>query len=103
MQEAISKNSKKRNLASANFSDFDEAYQQRIREQVEQANCETTDAVSGASSVTSPSVQPKKQDPRGTRGTGYIFIVDVQVLVMIQLGYILMRGKTTHPLTRAGG
>ena len=33
-----------------------------------------------ASYVTSPSVQPKKQDLQGTRGNGYIFIVDVQVL-----------------------
>ena len=36
--------------------------------------------MSVASSVTSPSVQPKKRDPRRTQGTGYIFIVDVQVL-----------------------
>ena len=40
----------------------------------------TVDTVSVASSVTSPSVQPKNQDPRGTHGTSYIFIVDVQVL-----------------------
>ena len=76
------RNSKKQNLASANFSDFDEASQLRIREQVQQANTsrEKVDTVSIASSVASPSLQPKKLDPRGTRGTGYIFIVDVQVL-----------------------
>jgi hypothetical protein len=75
-------NSEKQNLASANFSDFDKASQQRIWEQVQQAgtNRETVDTVSVASSVTSPSVQPKKRDPQGTRGNGYIFIVDVQVL-----------------------
>ena len=76
------KSTKKHSLESANFSSFDEASQERIREQLHQANinCETTDAVSVASSVTSPSVQPKIQDPRGTRGTRYIFIVYVQFL-----------------------
>jgi hypothetical protein len=76
------KNSKKQNLTSTKFSDFDEASQQRIQEQVQQAdtNRETVDTVSVASSVTSLSVQPKKRDPRVTRGMGYIFIVDVQVL-----------------------
>ena len=42
--------------------------------------CKTVDTVSVASSITSSSVQLKKRNPRGTRGTGYIFIVDVQVL-----------------------
>ena len=73
------KNSKKQNLASANFSDFYEASQQRILEQVQQAesNHSKFETVSVASSVTSPSVQPKKLNPCGTRGTGYIFIVDL--------------------------
>ena len=76
------KNSKKQNLASANCYDFDKAYQQRIQEQVQQANTthKTVDNVSVASSVTSTSIQPKNRDPCGTQGTGYIFIVDVQVL-----------------------
>jgi hypothetical protein len=74
-------NSEKRNLASAKFSDFDEASQQRIWKQVLQANtnCETVDTVSVASSVSSPSVHPKNCDPRGKCGMDYIFIVDVQV------------------------
>ena len=73
------KNSKKQNLASANFSYFDEASQQRIQEQVQQSNTnrETVETVSVASSVTSLNVQPKKRDPCGTRGTGYIFVIDV--------------------------
>ena len=52
------KNSKKQNLASANFSDFDEALQQRIQEKVQQADTthETVDTVSVASSITSPSI-----------------------------------------------
>ena len=75
------KNSKKLNLAATNFSDFDEASQQHIWEQLQQTdtNCKTVDTVSVASSVTFLSVQPKKRDPCGTHGTGYIFIVDVQV------------------------
>ena len=66
------KNFKKRTLASVNYSDFDEAIQQRIKEQVQQADTTrvTADTVSIASSVTSPSVQPKKQDPQGTHSTG---------------------------------
>jgi hypothetical protein len=76
------KNSKKQKLTSANFSDFDEGFQKHIQEQIQQADTtpETVDTVSIASSITSQSGQHKKRDPCGTQGTGYIFIVDVQVL-----------------------
>jgi hypothetical protein len=76
------KNSKKRNLATANLSDFDEASQQRIREQVLQSNTKSNvgDATSVISAVTTTSHQSKTRDPQGKRSLGYIFVVDVQVL-----------------------
>ena len=76
------KNSKKRNLATTKFLDFDNVSQQRIREQVLQADTthEVGDTTSVISAVTSMSQQSKKQDPHGKRNTGYIFIVDVWLL-----------------------
>ena len=76
------KNSKKQNLATTNLSDFDEVSQQRIWEQVLQSNTKSKvgDATSVISAVTTTSQQSKTRDPQGKRNTGYIFIVDVQVL-----------------------
>ena len=79
------KNSKKRNLATPNYSDFDEVSQQRIWDQVLQTNTksEVGDTTRVISAVTTTSQQSKKQDPRGKHNTGYIFIVDVQVLAAV--------------------
>ena len=76
------KNSKKRSLANTNLSDFDEASQQQIREQVLQSNTKSDggDAPSVVSAVTTTTTQSKTRDPQGKRGHGYIFVVDVQVL-----------------------
>ena len=76
------KNSKKRNLATTNLSDFDDVSQQRIREQVLQSNTKSDvgDATSVISAVTSTSQQSKTQDPQGKRNSGYVFIIDVQIL-----------------------
>ena len=55
------KNSKKRNLATTNLSDFDNVSQHRIREQVLQSNTKSNmgDATSVISAVTSTSQQSK--------------------------------------------
>jgi hypothetical protein len=65
------KNSKKQNLATTNFLDFDNVSQQRIWEQVLQTNTkgEVGDTTSVISAVTSTSQQSKKQDPQGKRNT----------------------------------
>ena len=66
-KKQFTKNTKKQNFASTNFSDFNKASQQRIRAQVQQAKTsrKTIDTVSVASSVTSPSVHPKTKIPAG--------------------------------------
>jgi hypothetical protein len=74
-------NTKRKNLGTANFLDFDEAGQKRIREQVLNAmgSCDVvSDNTSVASLVTTPSTVAT---PAG-RGRGHprIFVVDVQVL-----------------------
>jgi hypothetical protein len=90
-QKQFKQNTKRKNLGTANFADFDKAGQQRIREQVLQAmgNHEISNATSIASSVTTPSsVIPSASAGRGRGGKGRgfqggggrIFIVDVQVL-----------------------
>jgi hypothetical protein len=67
------KHSKKRNLATTNLADFDKVSQQLIWEQVLQSNTkgDVDDSTSFISAVT---LQSKKSK------SGYIFIVDVQVL-----------------------
>jgi hypothetical protein len=76
------KNSKKRNLETTNLSYFDEASQQRIWEQVLQSNTKSDggNATSVVSAVTTTTNQSKTRDPQGKRSSGYIIIVDVQVL-----------------------
>jgi hypothetical protein len=76
------KNSKKRNLATTNFLDFDDVSQQRIWEQVLQtgAKSEVGDTTSVISAITSTSQQPKKRDPQRKRNTGFILIAEAQVL-----------------------
>jgi hypothetical protein len=76
------KNSKKRNLATKNLSDFDKVSQQRIWEQVFQSNTkkDLDDSTRIISAVTSTSQQSKMQDPQKKRSSDYVFIVDVQVL-----------------------
>ena len=52
-------NIKRKNLGTANYSDFDSAGQERIREQVllslKDGHCEISDSTSVASSITTPS------------------------------------------------
>jgi hypothetical protein len=71
--------SKKRNLATINLADFDEVSQQRIREQVLQSTIkgDVDDSTSVISAVT---LQSKPQNSQKKSKSGYIFIVDVQVL-----------------------
>jgi len=71
--------SKKRNLATINLADFDEVSQQRIQEQVLQSTIkgDVDDSTSVISAVT---LQSKPQNSQKKSKSGYIFIVDVQVL-----------------------
>jgi len=93
-QKRHSQNTKRKNLGTANFADFDPASQDRIQEQVlltmRGAGREISDATSVASSITTPSSVvpsggggrgggPGRGSPAG-RGGGRIFIVDVPVL-----------------------
>jgi hypothetical protein len=75
---------KRKNLGTANFTDFDEAGQQRIREQCLAAlgGQEVSDYISVTSSLTGPgSYAPRASRGRGRGGTGNrIFVVDVSVL-----------------------
>ena len=90
-QKRFRQNTKRKNLGTANYSDFDSAGQERIREQVllslKDGHREISDSTSVASSITTPSsVLPTANAGRG-RGAGgrassgsRIFIVDVPVL-----------------------
>ncbi len=71
--------SKKRNLATTNLADFDKVFQQRIWEQVFQSTIkgDVDDSTSVISAVT---LQSKPQNFQKKSKSGYIFIVDVQVL-----------------------
>jgi hypothetical protein len=88
-QKRARQNTKRKNLGTANFADFDAAGQDRIREQVlltlKNGNRELIDTTSVASSVTTPSsVSPAASRGQGQGGSaggrGHIFIVDVTVL-----------------------
>ena len=93
-QKRHRQNTKRKNLGTANFADFDDAGQARIREQVllalRESGREISDATSVASSITTPSaVVPATGRGRGSgagrgtpagRGGGRIFIIDVPVL-----------------------
>jgi hypothetical protein len=85
-------NTKRKNLGTANYSDFDSAGQECIKEQVllslKNGHCEISDTNSVASSVTTPcSVLPTTNGDQGRGGPGgrasngsRIFIIDVPVL-----------------------
>ena len=88
-QKRARQNTKRKNLGTANFADFDTAGQDCIREQVlltlKHGNREISDTTSVASSVTTPSsVIPAASRGQGQGGSaggrGRIFIVDVTVL-----------------------
>jgi len=89
-QKRHRQNTKQKNLGTANYSDFDLAGQDRIREQVllslKDSHREISDSTSVASSITTPSSVLPNANARG-RGAGgrassgsRIFIVDVPVL-----------------------
>jgi hypothetical protein len=88
-QKRHKQNTKRKNLGTANYSDFDAAGQDRIREQVlislKNGNREISDTTSVASSVTTPSsiVPTNKHGGPGGRvvNGSRIFIADVPVLV----------------------
>ncbi len=102
------RNSKKRNLATTNLSDFDDVSQQRIREQVLQSTTKGNvgDATSVILAVTSTSQQSKTQDSPGKRSAGYIFIIDVQVLAsgspLKQVMPISIQSNLPHILLQLG-
>jgi Tfp pilus assembly protein PilE len=74
------KNSKRKNLATTNLADFDEAFQQRIKEQVLQSTTKS-DGEEGTSVISAVTLQSKPQSSsKKSKSGGYIFIVDVQVL-----------------------
>ncbi len=76
-------NTKRKNLGTANFSDFDAAGQQRIQEQCLAAvgGHEVSNNTSAMSSVTGPgSHAPLAGRGRGRSSGGRIFVVDVSVL-----------------------
>jgi hypothetical protein len=77
-------NVKRKNLGTANLSDFDEARQKRIREQVLQSmgGHEVSDGASVASSVTTPSTLASGSGVARGRGRRQIFVVDVPVLAV---------------------
>jgi len=90
-QKRARQNTKRKNLGTANFANFDTAGQDCIREQVlltlKNGNHEISDTTSVASSVTTPSsVIPAASRGQGQDGNaggrGRIFIVDVTVLAM---------------------
>ena len=102
------KNSKKQNLATTNLSDFDNVSQQRIWEQVLQSNTKSKvgEATSVISAVTTTSQQSKTWDPQGKRNTGYIFIIDAQVLAsgspLKQLMPISIQSNLPHIVQQLG-
>jgi hypothetical protein len=75
-------NTKKKNLWTANLSDFDAAGQQRIQEQVLQsmAGCKISNGTTVALSVTTPSTFAPPGGAACGSGRGRIFVVDVAVL-----------------------
>ena len=89
-QKHARQNTKRKNLGTANFADFDTAGQDCIREQVlltlKNGNREISDTTSVASSVMTSSVIPAASRGQGQDGNaggrGRIFIVDVTILAM---------------------
>ena len=91
-QKRHRQNTKRNNLGTANYSNFDSAGQERIKEQVllslKNGHCEISNTTSVASSVTTPSsVLPTTNGGQGHGGPGgwasngsCIFIIDVPVL-----------------------
>ncbi len=73
--------SKKRNLATTNLADFDKVSQQCIWEQVLQSTTKN-DVDDGTSVISAVTLQSKPRDPQKKRNSGYIFIVDVQILAV---------------------
>jgi hypothetical protein len=100
-------NVKRKNLGTANFSDFDEAGQKRIREQVLQTigGREVGDGASVASSVTTPStLAPGGGAGRG-RGRRHVFVVDVPVLAVSPLKQqmpIAIQSNLPHIILKLG-
>ena len=74
-----SRNLKRKNLGTANFADFDEEGQNRIREQVLQANGDQTSVASSVTTQSPPGADRGRGRGRG-RGGGVILIADVVVL-----------------------
>jgi hypothetical protein len=91
MKASHRQNTKRKNLGTANYSDFDSAGREHIREQVllslKDGHCEISDSTSVTSSITTPSSVLPTADAGQGRGAGgrvssgsRIFIVDVPVL-----------------------
>ena len=72
-------NLKRKNLGTANFADFDEEGQNRIREQVLQANSNQTSVASSVTTQSSPGADRGRGRGRG-RGDGVILIANIVVL-----------------------
>ena len=72
-------NKKRKNLGMANFADFDEAGQKRIREQCLASiqGHDVSDSASAMSSITGPSSAPSAARGRGGGGGSRIFVIDV--------------------------
>ncbi len=73
------RNSKKRNLATTNLSDFDKVSQQGIKEKVLQSTTKG-DVDESTSVISAVTLQSKPQNSQKKSKSGYIFIVDAQVL-----------------------
>jgi hypothetical protein len=73
-------NLKRKNLSTANLSDFDEEGQNRIREQVLQTEGDHSSTSSTISTIRSPTNQQGRGGPGNGRGGGVIFVADVVVL-----------------------
>jgi hypothetical protein len=73
-------NLKRKNLGTANFADFDEEGQNRIREQVLQADGDKSSIASSVTTTSSPGAGRGRGRGRGGGGGGVILIADVVVL-----------------------
>jgi len=73
-------NLKRKNLSTANLSDFDEEGQNRIREQVLHTEGDHSSIASTVSTARSPTNQQGRGGPGRGRGGGVIFVADVVVL-----------------------